>query len=138
MFNSNNLIYIFTTLESIEKIFIYTKDFKDDEEFFYANEQLNFNAVISQLIAIGEESKKIDQGIKKKYSFSWSDIGKLRDKISHNYRGINPYVVWDIVENSLPKYKSILLEILPYVKDYKEALRDALDSDFYKHLSYLK
>jgi uncharacterized protein with HEPN domain len=138
MYSDNNLIYLFTILEAIEKINLYTKDCSDDEEFYYANDQMNFNAVVSLLIAIGEENKKIEEKIKGDYSFSWNEISKMRDKISHNYRGINPYMVWDIVKNSIPEYKTILLKIVPNVNDFKEALEDALDSKFYMHLEYLK
>lgn len=42
MYNSNNITYILTILEAIEKVFYYTESFKDDEEFFHANKQLNF------------------------------------------------------------------------------------------------
>lgn len=138
MYSDDNLIYLFTILESIEKINIYAKDFEDDEAFYYANDQMNFNAVVSLLIAIGEENKKIEQKIKDDHPFRWNDISKMRDKISHNYRGINPYMVWDIIKNSLPKYKEVILKILPYVDQYKEALEDALASSFYTHLQYLK
>lgn len=138
MYSDNNLIYIFTILESIEKINLYTKDLTDDEEFYYANNQMNFNAVVSLLIAIGEENKKIDQQIKDDYTFNWNDISKMRDKISHNYRGINPYMVWDIVKNSLGEYQNILRGILPNINQFEEALDDALNSNFYTHLEYLK
>ncbi len=138
MYSDDNLIYIFTILESIEKINLYTKDLADDEEFYYANNQMNFNAVVSLLIAIGEENKKIDQQIKDDYTFNWNDISKMRDKISHNYRGINPYMVWDIIKNSLGEYQNILREILPKIDQYEEALDDALNSNFYAHLEYLK
>jgi len=138
MYSDNNLIYIFTILESIEKIKLYTKDLVDDEEFYYVNNQMNFNAVVSLLIAIGEENKKIDQQIKDYYTFNWNDISKMRDKISHNYRGINPYMVWDVVKNSLGEYQNILQRILPNIDQYKEALDDALNSKFYTYLGYLK
>lgn len=138
MYSDNNLIYIFTILESIEKINIYTQNLKDDEEFYYANDQMNFNAVTSLLIAIGEENKKIEQNIKSGYPFNWNDISKMRDKISHNYRGINPFMVWDIIKNSLPEYKDIIINILPNIDKYEEALHDALNSNFYTHLGYLK
>lgn len=138
MYSDKNLIYIFTILEAIEKIFIYTKNFKDDEEFYESENQLYFNAVTNLLIAIDEENKKIEEQIKKDYSFSWSDISKMRDKISHNYRGISPYIVWDIIKNSLENYKNILIEILPNIQEYQETLDEALKSDYYKHLQYLK
>lgn len=138
MYSDTNLIYIFTILEAIEKINLYTQEFEEDETFYYANNQMNFNAVVSLLIAIGEENKKIDSHIKNDFEFSWNDISKMRDKIPHNYRGVNPYMVWDIIQNPLQEYREILISVLPKVNDYKEALDDALKSEFYIHLVYLK
>jgi len=138
MYSDNNLIYIFTILEAIEKINIYCSDFEDDEEFYSSNEQLNFNAVVNLLIAIGEEDKKIETKIKDDYTFTWKDISKMRDKISHNYRGVSPYIVWDIVRNFLPEYKNILIDILPCIDNFDEVLDDAISSKFYTHLAYLK
>lgn len=138
MYSDTNLIYLFTILEAIEKINIYTENIEDDESFYYANNQMNFNAVVNLLIAIGEENKKIELKIKEDYPFNWSDISKMRDKISHNYRGINPYMVWDIIINSIQQYKTIILTVLPKVDEFEEALKDALDSDFYLHLKYLQ
>ena len=138
MYSDKNLIYIFTILEAIEKINLYTKVFEEDESFYYANNQMNFNAVVSLLIAIGEENKKIDTKIKNDVDFTWNDISKMRDKISHNYRGINPYMVWDIIQNPLQEYKKVLISVLPKVDDFNKALDDALQSEFYLNLGYLK
>ena len=138
MYSDKNLIHIFTILEAIEKIFLYTSQFEDDEAFYYAQDQLYFNAVVNLLIAVGEETKKIDEQIKGDFTFKWNEIAKMRDKISHNYRGISPYVVWDIVIHALQGYKELLRRIAPQVNEFEEALRDALASDFYKHLVYLQ
>ena len=96
MYSEKNLIYILTILECIEKIWIYTNNFSDPKEFIWSNEQIELNATISMFIAIGEESKKIDQDLKDniKSEFSWKDVAGLRDKISHDYRGINGDVLW--------------------------------------------
>mgnify|MGYP003544107494 CR=1 FL=1 len=64
MFSSKNLTYILTILEAIEKISYYSKEFKDEEEFYLANKQLNFNATVNLLSAICEENKKIDDNLK--------------------------------------------------------------------------
>ena len=64
MFDSKNMLYILTILEAIEKIFYYAKDYEDDEQFFYADKQVYFNATVNLLIAIGEENKKIEDGLK--------------------------------------------------------------------------
>lgn len=138
MYSDKNLVYLFTILEAIEKILLYTEDIQNDEEFYSANDQMNFNAVVNLLIAIGEENKKIEDQIKIDYSFNWNDISKMRDKISHNYRGINPYMVWDIIINSIPKYKILLLQILPKVNEFEDGLEVALNSKYYQHLEYLR
>jgi hypothetical protein len=62
----------------------------------------------------------------------------MRDKISHNYRGVNAYMIWDIIQNSLQEYKQLLIKILPNIKDFEVALDDALSSQYYLHLKYLK
>ena len=58
MWCNQNIVYIFTMLECIEKCWIYTANFKNADEFVQANDQKELNAVISLFIAIGEESKK--------------------------------------------------------------------------------
>ena len=91
MYDSKNLIYILTMLECIEKAFIYTSEFNNPTDFIWANEQRELNATVSLFIAIGEEAKKIDQNLKDavKTDLSWKDIAGLRDKISHDYRGVD-------------------------------------------------
>ncbi len=77
MFSDKNLAYVLTILEAIEKIVLYTKSFESPEEFYEANDQLNFNATYNLLIVIGEESKKIDPALKK--SFPETPWVKIKD-----------------------------------------------------------
>ncbi len=138
MFDSKNIIYILTMLEAIEKILYYSKDFTDEEKFFFANKQLNFNATVNLLIAIGEENKKIDKNLKKQDKINWSNISAMRDKISHNYRGVDETIVWDIIQNYLPKLKIVLIEMLPAIEDYRRYIDEAISSGYYDDLIYLK
>ena len=138
MFNSNNTTYILTILEAIEKVFYYTENFKNDEEFFYANKQLNFNATVNLLIAIGEENKKIELGLKTSTKINWQNISAMRDKISHNYRGIDESMVWDIVQNYLGILKILLIEMLPKIDNHKIYIKEALKSEYYEDLKYLE
>lgn len=138
MYSSKNLLYILTILEAIEKISIYTQEFNDEESFFHANKNLNFNGTVNLLIAIGEENKKIDKELKNSQNINWKNISAMRDKISHNYRGIDESIVWDIVVNYLPKLKEELIKMIPQIEDYKVFLKEALNSEFYSDLEYLK
>lgn len=138
MFSNRNLIHILTILEAIEKIDFYTKEFEDEEHFYYANKQLNFNATLNLLIAIGEENKKIDDGLKTSSLVHWKNVSALRDKISHNYRGIDEGIIWDSVQNYLPSLKSALIEMIPRIENFESILDEALASQYYEDLNYLK
>jgi len=138
MFDSKNMLHILTILEAIEKIFIYSKGFKDEEEFYYANRQLNFNATVNLLIAIGEENKKIDKNLKTSPLINWKNLSAMRDKISHDYRGVDESIVWSVIQDYLPKLKIALIEIIPKIDNYSNYLEEALNSEYYEDLQYLR
>jgi uncharacterized protein with HEPN domain len=140
MYKEKNLIFIFTILECIEKCSIYTDGFANPNDFIWADEQMRLNAVISLFIAIGEESKKIDQNLKDgaETKLNWSDIAGIRDKISHDYRGVDAEILWAVIKKDLPRLKNALLEMLGLIKPSKELIAEFLDSPYYKHLTYLR
>ena len=138
MYDSKNITYILTILEAIEKITFYSSKFKDEEEFYFADKQLNFNAVVNLLIAIGEENKKIDDDLKTSDIVNWKNISAMRDKISHNYRGVDESMVWDIIHNHLQNLKIALIDMLPKIQDYKLYIDEALKTYYYEDLNYLK
>ena len=140
MYNEKNLVYIFTMLECIEKCWIYTADFDTPDDFIWANEQKELNAVVSLFVAIGEESKKIEQTLKEAVSskIKWPEVAGIRDKISHDYRGIDEDILWAILKNDLFQLKNALLEMFKFINPDKEIVKEFLQSPYYKHLLYLK
>ena len=139
MYSEKNLIYILTMLECIEKTWIYTKKFKNPSDLIWSNEQIELNATISLFIAIGEESKKIQQSLKDSVEcdFSWKDIAGLRDKISHDYRGVDADILWSVINKDLPKLKISLIKMAEKINPPKELLKEFLSTPHYKHLKYL-
>lgn len=136
---NKNLLHVLTILESIEKITIYTKDYSNSQEFFNANVQKDFNAVLNLLIAIGEESKKIDSNLKLNSSeIDWKAISDLRNELSHNYRGVDADIIWDIVCNYLAPLKFACLEIFKNMKKVDEELLEILDTIYYQNIQYLR
>ncbi len=67
MYSDKNLVHILTILEVIEKIFIYVKEIETADDFLWHDNQKNINASVALLIAIGEETKKINDGLKNEY-----------------------------------------------------------------------
>ena len=139
MYSKGNLIYILTILEAIEKIFIYSSEFESADAFFQANDQLNYNASNNLLLAIGEESKKIDSQLKNEFdNIPWVQIAQFRNRLAHDYRGINPEVIYNIIQGYLPDLKGVLVQMIDKLETGTQPfLQQALFSDFYKHLAYL-
>lgn len=138
MYEKRNFTYVLTILEAIEKIFLYSKDFKDADEFYQANDQMNFNACQILLLVIGEETKKLDTELKNEHeSIPWQLISSLRNRIAHDYRSIDPNISFDIIENYLPTLKDELVKMLDKIEFEKTLLNKAVNSPVYKHLTYL-
>jgi uncharacterized protein with HEPN domain len=138
MFRSKNLAHVLTALEAVEKIFIYSQSFEDHDSFFWANEQLNYNATFNLLLVIGEETKKLEPGLKNAFSeIPWTDIASLRNHLAHNYRGIDPEILFRVVKDNLPKLKSVLIKMVSLIEQEPTLLRKTLSTEYYKNIRYL-
>ena len=135
---NKNLISSLTILEAIEKILIYSSEYQSYSDFLWANDQKNFNATANLLIAIGEEVKNIDHNLKERYSeVSWTNIVGMRNIFSHNYRGIDAELVWNIIHSDLIQLKDVFIRIVKELDIETALLESILNSEFYKHIRYL-
>jgi len=140
MYSERSLIHIVTILECIEKIWIYSSKYKSAHEFIWADKQLPLNGVINLFIAIGEESKKIELNLKKSVEsdFNWKNVAGIRDKLAHDYRGVDEKVLWNSIKNELPKLKESLIEMIKLVNPPEELLNEILNTPYYEDIQYLK
>ena len=71
------------------------------------------DAVIRNFEVIGEAAKNLPERIKDKYSeIPWREMYLLRNKISHEYFGIDYEIIWDIAANYLPENKQQIVEVI--------------------------
>lgn len=71
------------------------------------------DAVIRNFEVIGEASKNLPNEIKAKYpNIPWNEMYLLRNKVSHEYFGVDYEIIWDVASNYLPENKIHLQEIL--------------------------
>ena len=139
MYSSNNLAYVCTMLECIEKIVLYSSPFSNVEDFVWANDQQNYNASWGLLLVIGEESKHLDLALKNSYpNVPWRNIAGMRNFLAHNYRGIDYDLVYEVINTYLPKLKDALIEMVDKINYDKELLITALNSPYYRHIQYLR
>ena len=60
-------------------------------------------AVTRSLSIIGEATKKIPGDVKYAWqSISWREMAGMRDRLVHDYMGVNYYIVWDVAKNIIP------------------------------------
>ena len=138
MFEKTSLLYICTTLEAIEKIEIYSGSFQNGQELREANDQMNFNAISRLLLAIGEETKKIEEPLLNlQPQIDWISIVGLRNRMAHDYRGIDADIIFDIVKVELLPLKNALLDLLPHFSIPRNDLKDLVSSSYFKHIGYV-
>ena len=138
IFSDKNVLYLLTILEAIEKIKIYARDYSDANTLFNAEDQMPYNGICHLLLAIGEESKKIEITLKETQSFiSWDEIGGLRNRIAHDYRGIDKDIVFQIVAHELDTLGKACEKLLQQLDLSKDELKSLLQNPFYKHLQHL-
>lgn len=103
-------ISISKMIEYINKILNYTKDYTFD---VFSKDEKTVDATIFALSQIGELIKNIEIDTMNKYNnIEWRVISSLRNRIVHDYEGINLKLIWYIIENDIPKLKIDLSEIL--------------------------
>lgn len=62
---------------------------------------------------IGEATKKLPTEYTQKYpTIDWKSMAGMRDKLIHDYFGVDYEIVWDVVVNELPRLKGQIYEIL--------------------------
>lgn len=103
-------VYIDDILEAIKKTENYSKKISFEE--FSRNEQL-VDAIIRNCEIIGEAVKNISQEIKEKHAdIPWRKMTGMRDKLIHQYFGVNKKIIWKTIKEDLPKVKPEIKKIL--------------------------
>src|SRR5690625_4449013 len=81
---------------------------------FFSDETLK-RAIVRSLEVIGEATKNIPYDFKMKWTFiDWKKMAGMRDRLIHDYMGINYFIVWDVVRNKIPELSKQVREIIDY------------------------
>lgn len=103
-------VYLKDMIESITWIFQFTEDISFDE---FNSDRKTVDAVIRNFEIIGEASKSVPSEIKKRFEeIPWNEMYLMRNKISHEYFGVDLELVWHIIRNDLPDNLMQLKKIL--------------------------
>jgi uncharacterized protein with HEPN domain len=94
------ILYVSDIILSMERVREYI-DGLDFQQFKW--DYKTVDAVIRNFEIIGEATKNVPKEIKDKYtSIPWEEMYRLRNRISHEYFGVDYEIIWDIATRHLP------------------------------------
>lgn len=95
------LVLIEDIVLAIQKIRRYTSQL--DHDGFFADE-LVIDAVARNLEIIGEAARQLPEEFKRVHKpIPWTQIAGLRNRIVHDYFGLDLEIIWEIIQHDLPE-----------------------------------
>jgi uncharacterized protein with HEPN domain len=102
--------YIQDMIDEIDNISFFLQNITFDE---FVNDKKTYYASIRSLEIIGEACKKIPFNIIEKYSkIPWISIQSMRNKLAHEYFGVDLETVWLTIKEDLKELNQALIEII--------------------------
>jgi uncharacterized protein with HEPN domain len=100
MSNRKPLLLIEDIIDSGDKILHYTTNLSFDD---FIKDSKTVDAVIRNFEIIGEAANRLPEDFKDKYAeIDWHRIRGFRNRIVHDYFGIDYVIVWEIKASFLP------------------------------------
>jgi uncharacterized protein with HEPN domain len=101
--NRNDSLYLEDIYSSIKKIQKYTNGMAFED---FEKDGKTVDAVIRNLEILGEASKNISSKIKIGTPYiPWRSMIAIRNKVIHEYFGIDFEILWKTIKDDLPKLK---------------------------------
>ena len=104
------LDYLQHILDEADYLLKCTKDVTRKQ--FLKDETLK-RAFVRSIEIIGEAVKKLPAEVKNRYpDFDWKVVAGMRDKLIHDYFGVDYDIVWDVAITKVPQFKKTIDKII--------------------------
>jgi uncharacterized protein with HEPN domain len=110
MKRNDDFVFLKDVIDAINRIETYIEGVSKDTFF---NHLMMQDAVMHQIEIIGEASNRISDVFQEEHpELPWMEMRAIRNKIVHDYRGIELEIIWDTVRNNLPGLKAHVTRLL--------------------------
>jgi len=117
MFKRNIKLYLEDIVTAIRKIEKYTQEISLK---FFESDEKTVDAVIRNLEIIGEAANNIPKEVKNKYSdIPWNRIVAMRNKVIHEYFGVDWDILWQTIQEDIPDLKKQINKMIKNVVQKK-------------------
>ena len=94
-------LFLGDILQSCAKVRRYTAGMRQPQ--FLADER-TYDAVVRNIELIGEAAKRLPPDVCQAMpQIEWRKIAGMRDWLAHGYFGIDPDILWDVIQNKVPE-----------------------------------
>lgn len=97
-------------LDSINDV----ENFIDGMEFEdFIKDKKTIYSVVRAIEIIGEAAKNVPEQVRKKYpDVPWKQMAGMRDKLIHEYFGVDLEILWETAKDDVPQLKTPISEVM--------------------------
>src|SRR3954468_22805313 len=97
-------------LAAICKIERYTSGM--DEELLFRQDEKTVDAVVRNLEILGEATRQMPEDFMALHpEVPWRQVAGLRNRIVHDYFGLDLEMIWEVVRHDLPRLQTLLEQL---------------------------
>lgn len=104
------LDYLADIQEAVGSILDFTQDMTWEQ---FEQDRKTVYAVVRAFEIIGEATKKVPMPVRKRHTkLPWKQMAGMRDKLIHEYFGVNYQVLWKTVQKDIPPLQAHITKVL--------------------------
>lgn len=110
MIKKDEIFFLKDIQNSLNKVFKYTEGMSYDD---FIKDDKTKDAVERNFEIIGEAVKHLSEDFRNEHShIPFRQIAGMRDKLIHDYFGIDYEIVWKTIKTKLPQFELDILELI--------------------------